>query len=334
MSGCTSEPTPSNDQPLTSTTNKTYGNYLGSSMDGNYIWGGAMNLAWNELCDDILRGDLHLNTQDNEALGMVEKLNARPFDQADLDVASYYIKAGYGQDTVTVINQESRAKFPDKSFDDLDIELAARDIIAYAYFLKKVEYLTEFPETTVYFNDDQVAGFYSLDGNQNENINLHQYQDDDNFIISLKLKDDQDRLFLAKGFDMDSPENALTAINENAKHNIIVSDIDRFEMPNIHLDYHRDYEELLGKNFTNPGFEEYLISQMFENIKFDLDHQGARVENEAVIVALEGAAFGDHEDGPKPKYLYLNKPFWIIMQRADRTNPYFILGVNNTKLMN
>ena len=64
---------------------------------------------------------------------------------------------------------------------------------------------------------------------------------------------------------------------------------------------------------------------MFENIKFDMDEKGARVENQAVII-LEMSM-------KKIRNFILNNPYWIIMKRAESENPYFILGVNNTELM-
>ncbi len=35
----------------------------------------------------------------------------------------------------------------------------------------------------------------------------------------------------------------------------------------------------------------------------------------------------------KPKNFILNKPYWIIMKRANSLNSYFILGVRNLQLM-
>jgi hypothetical protein len=40
---------------------------------------------------------------------------------------------------------------------------------------------------------------------------------------------------------------------------------------------------LIGKYLANKGFEDYFIGKMFENIKFDIDEKGAKVENEGVI---------------------------------------------------
>ncbi|MBA4322571.1 MAG: hypothetical protein C0408_07105 [Odoribacter sp.] len=68
---------------------------------------------------------------------------------------------------------------------------------------------------------------------------------------------------------------------------------------------------------------------MFENIKFDMDEKGARVENEAVIVL--GKSIGIDEE--KPRKFELNKAFWVVMQRKGSSNPYFLLGINNTDLM-
>ena len=63
--------------------------------------------------------------------------------------------------------------------------------------------------------------------------------------------------------------------------------------------------------------------------KFNMDEKGARVENEAVIALLENISLTDE----KPKNFILDKPYWVVMQRTDSQNPYFILGVNNTELM-
>ena len=60
-------------------------NYTGSSFGGNYVWSAAMNLAWNELNDNILGEKLKLRTRDKEALKTAEKLNKAVFSKDDLD---------------------------------------------------------------------------------------------------------------------------------------------------------------------------------------------------------------------------------------------------------
>jgi len=319
---------------LDATQNKNinnFGNYLGSYYKGNYVWGGAMNLAWNELNENILQEKLKLRTDNEVALGMVEKLNNSPFSKQDLDVKSYYIKSGYGQETVDEINRESRKKFPQKSFGNLNLKLSPIDIVSYAYFLKEVEYKMEFREKNLKFNGQIVKGFSVFNEDQEHNVQIIKYEHDNKFIISLKLKDENDQLILAKGYDMEKPQLVINEINKN-NTGILATMLekDRFEAPNLHLDYHRDYVELIHKPLANKDFEKYVISKMFEKIKFDMDKKGARIENEAAIFMDTSAVIVDKT---KPRNFILDQPYWIIMKRKDSDNPYFVLGVNNTELM-
>ncbi len=305
-------------------------NYLGSECKGNYVWGGAMNLAWNELNENILHEKLQLKTDDSKALEMVDKLNNAPFSKNDLDEASYYIKSGYGQETVEQINRESRAKFPDKSFADLTIKLDPQDIISYAYFLKKVEYKAIFNKNDMTFNGEKVKSFFAESDTQKKNVKIIKYDSDDKFIIKLNLKDNSDELILAKGYNMSNPQTVIDSINKNNKQNLAkISESDLFVAPKIHLDYHREYAELINKGLANKNFEKYYISEMFENIKFDMDEKGAKVENEGVIAVRLTAIIIDKE----PRKFILDKPYWIVMKRADSKNPYFVLGIKNTELM-
>jgi len=131
-----------------------------------------MNLAWTELAENIVKENIQLNTQDKVALEMVSKLNDAPFSKNDLDEESYYVKSGYGQETVEEINRESKKKFPSKSFGDLEIDLYPRDIISYAYFLKEVEYETQFKKDDVLFDGQKVAGFIADNEDQRENVKI------------------------------------------------------------------------------------------------------------------------------------------------------------------
>lgn len=305
-------------------------NYLGSKYLGNYVWAGAMNLAWNELNENILHDKLKLDTDELYVLQMVDKLNNPVFSKNDLDEASYYVKSGYGQETVNTINKETRKKFPNKSFDDLTLRLNPSDIISYAYFLKETAYKNVFEKGMVSFNSVKVKGFFAKNKPQKENIKVLHYENDEKFIIRIQLKDDNDYLIFAKGYPMNDPKIVIDEINSLNKIELeSISYYDVFSAPFIKLDYRRDYDELLNINLLNKGFEGYQIQKMFEKIKFKMDEKGARVENEAVIVLGKSINL----DLEKPRKFELNKSFWIVMQRKGTLNPYFILGLNNTNLM-
>lgn len=311
------------------------GNYLGSNYQGNYIWGGAMNLAWTELSNNIIKEPIKLNTTDKIALEMANKFNNPIFSKNDLDEASYYIKSGYGQETLDAINKESKQKFPDKSFGNLNFQLFPKDIISYAYFLKKVEYIEQFSKTKMTFNNENVKGFNIQKPEQYETLKLINYDNDDKFIILLQLKDQADQLILAKGYNMTNPQEITIAINKYDLQNLpTVDHLGKFAIPNLQLDYHRDYNELIGKSLLNKNFEEYAIGIMFENIKFNMNETGAKAENEAVIATPNSSAGpGAKKEPIKLKNIVLDKPYWVILKRANSKNPYFILGINNTALM-
>ena len=78
----------------------------------------------------------------------------------DMDSADYYVKAGFGQETVSTINSEMKKRFGDSSFGSLNVQLQPKDIIAYAYFLKKIKYMVAFHEDHKFrFEGKIVKGF-------------------------------------------------------------------------------------------------------------------------------------------------------------------------------
>lgn len=309
--------------------------YTGSLYKGNYVWGGAMNLAWTELTGSVIHEKVKLNTADKQALSIADKLNNPVFTKRDLDEVSYYIKSGYGQKTVDTINLECRKKFPSKSFGDLKMKLSDTDIISYAYFLKEVKYEHDFEKTNMEFLGAQVEGFTG-----NSNVYILDYIDKDHFLIGIQLKDQADQIFLAKGYPMDKPDEIVARLSRKYttdssypdRYGKMIQDGDVFESPMLHLDYTRNYEDMINKTLGNKQFSQFMIKAMQERIKFDMDEKGARVENEAYIVVGETAPPPNTKY--EPKIMILDKPYWVVMVRSDSFNPYFILGVNHTNIMN
>ncbi len=289
-----------------------------------------MNLAWNEMVANIIHDKIKFKTDDQKTLALTSIFNSTPFSTNDLDAPSYYVKSGFGQKTVSLINKEAKAKFPKKSFTDLDLQLADLDIISYAYFLKEVQYQTPFTALPTFFMGKQVEGFMKNTDNieQQQNVIVLDYKNDDQFILSLQLKDSKDQLFLAKGFEKSMPEEVVDEVNRVAsKKGKIIDSQDNFQMPKISFSQTRKYDEMIGKGFANKGFENYYLGGMYENIAFDIDEKGARVENVAVMYAPQSM------DPGKVRNFLLNKPFWIVMKRHDSQNPYLILQINNSEFM-
>jgi len=56
-------------------------------------------------------------------------------------------------------------------------------------------------------------------------------------------------------------------------------------MPVVTLNADRHFNELIGLKFLNQELSQYFIRVMFEAVKLNIDESGAKVENQAVIVA-------------------------------------------------
>lgn len=310
--------------------------YVWSLYKGNYIRGGAMNLAWNELVDNIVGEPIRLQTTP-EGERIMHIFNAGYFTKKDLDEESYYVKSGFWAETVETINKESKEKFPEKSFSDIPTsQFWENDIISYAYFFKNLKYKEKFEESSFIFNStDKIKSITPTKYSIVKNI---KYRNDDMFIVQIELENKDDELYLAKGFDMSAPDKVVTALQtqlESTKRESLKSNRaydDYFNAPMISLSMEREYRELLGAEILNTinKTNDYVIKMMKEKIHFDMDEVGVKVENEAIIWAL-AASIGIDEK--TVRNFILDKPYWIIMKKVDSNNPYFILGVNNTEIM-
>ena len=302
--------------------------YPGCKFKGNYIYAGAINLVWNEMKKNIGGEEVKLKTKDNNVLHFINIMNNFTFDQKDLDSNSYYIKSGFGQAVEDLINKEVMIKFPDKKLPKLDFMLEPTDLIMYAYIYKNLFYVNKFKPQNFLFDNQVVTGFFASTQEQKNTVEIIHYWTDDKFILKIKLKDSSDELILAKGFDQKNPIAVMSALNVEEKttaSNLGKSDV--FGMPELHFTYGHVFKDLEYLQFSNQKFKNKQLSIFFEKVKFDLDYNGVRMENESCMIARTGAP-------PKfDKKLLLNKPFWLIIKKKESRKPYFILGINNEEFM-
>ncbi|MFN8672871.1 MAG: hypothetical protein U0457_12415 [Candidatus Sericytochromatia bacterium] len=303
--------------------------FTGENHNGNYVYSAAMNLAWNELSENIIKEKIKLKTTKKKSLKLIEKFNNSSFSKNDLDENSYYIKSGFGEKTLNEINHTLENRFFKSKKELFNFKVNDKCMMSFAYFIKKVEYLNEFKEEKVFFKNKSVKGFMASNEKHKENIKVLNYKSNDSFIIKIQLKNDEDELFLAKGYKMEYPEELVKIITENDSELTSLNDNDVFSMPKLAFNFTREYKELIKLQFDNKNFQEYFISKMFETIKFEMNYKGAIIENKAFIDGVYASI------PPKIDYrkFLLNSPFWVIMKRKNSKNPFFILGINNVNIM-
>ncbi len=303
------------------------GSLTGSYLDGNYIWAIGMQLAWNDLCDNVINAKVEIATNNSVGKTLFEQLNKRKFTRKALSENDYFVKSGFGQETIDQIRDKLREKFQARTTDSLSaITLLPSDLICFSYLTKNFRHKVDFKEVEMTFKSTPVKGF-TIASDQNSGAKLIDYDNDDNFVIGLASRDELDEIYLIKGNDGASMDEILHFLRSaKVSKGYSIHAIDVLQIPNVKIDYHRDYKELIGAELINRKIKPLYIAEMTEQIKLSMNYQGALVENEAMMLLTRGGP-------PIPKQLILDKPFWLIMKEANKKQPYLILRVENTKIL-
>ncbi|MCX5643718.1 MAG: hypothetical protein NTZ17_03390 [Phycisphaerae bacterium] len=142
------------------------------------------------------------------------------------------------------------------------------------------------------------------------------YRDNDDFIVELKTQSKLDRLILAKIPPGQTLAETVTTVQSRLQQNepgSMQQCTDLF-VPVIDFDVLRRYDELLGEGspFAMP----------LQQIRFKLNERGAVLKSEALAAA-----------GKTKQNLVFDKPFLVMIQRTDASQPYFALWVANAELL-
>ena len=304
----------------------------------NLMYCSTFQIAWDVLSDDIIKEPLRLNGNPL----MAQMLNERLTGKEDISEDCYLAMAGLNKDgIVEKIKQALKEKFNEEP--GLDISLRQPDdILAYAFLLKDLKFAKEFEglDQPIYFRDKtSVKAFgieqYAFDEKRRslgEQVSILDYQNDDDFIISLKSVSPKDEIILAKIVPqktmletMDSVFNRISS----ARPSVMAKD-ETLRIPKLDFDVLHSYTELSGRAVLNKGFEKYFISKAIQSIRFRLNEKGALLRSEAAIEI----AMGISRDIPKrPRLFIFDKPFLICLKEKGAKYPYFSMWVDNAELL-
>ena len=299
----------------------------GTYWKENYIWAIGMQLCWNQLSDDIIGGPVQLTKEGQAHQQLVELFNQKSFDQSAVSPECLYTNAGFGPQIIKTIQEDLAKDFPERTTDTLGgLAPALDDLICFSYLLKKFQHFSLFKEVEMSFLGSKVKGF-APKTSASYGIEILDYDDDDNFVLALLSKSKQDEIILIKGNETANMEEILHFISTPAGGSI-PKEGDIIQIPNITLRLTRDYHELIDSRLVAEGhdLDGFRLVKMEEQIRLSLNYIGATVENEAVMVFTRGGM-------DQPKRLVFDKPFWLIIKETQSTQPYLILRVNNTAVL-
>lgn len=297
--------------------------------DKNTVYCSTFQLAWNELMDNIIKGPVKLKDSPN----VTEVLNKQLITRKDLNEKDYVAMAGYGKDGIlNKINKVLKMKFGE-SAPNVQEDLVPTDILAYAYLCKNLEFEEEFAkmEKPLLFNGTEVKAFGVNKKSESEvrkQVKVLDYRNDDDFIISLVSKSDNDEIILAK---MPQPENVMKAAEiiefRSSKIQSSVKVDEEVIIPCFDFDITHSYRELVGKQLANAGFEDYQILKAIQSIKFQLDEKGAILKSEARIKGSKSAS-------PVERRSFIfDEPFVLMLKEKNSSMPYFMMWITNDELM-
>ncbi len=304
----------------------------------NLIFCNTFQLAWNQLTDNIIKGDLHM-VKESPVVNILNKMR-KIITTKDLSDKYYLAMAGYGRDNiVSKINKAMQKKFGKEAW-LLDEKLNPDDILAFAFLMKNLKFKAQFDDSQrgMRFNNSDVVKSFGIQKftPKNEKMEelsrqvdiLHYNKESKEYIVRLISESPDDELILARvepGKNLwDTVKKVDDTIKASSPEKLQNNDI--LQIPEIDFFIEHSYVELLSRHFTNKGFRDYFISKAMQVTKFKLDKTGATLKSKAVIVATRSIARG-------MKVMVFDKPFMLILREKKSKNPYFVVWVDNPEIL-
>jgi hypothetical protein len=160
-------------------------------------------------------------------------------------------------------------------------------------------------------------------------VTVHDYENDDDFIIELETKSESDELILAKV----EPSRTLAATiqsvqqrMDNAYESPSLRDGDSLVVPILDLHVASQDDGLLNKRLENAGWRNHYLLSIQAIVRFRLDEKGVTLEESAAPV-------GRSLEKPKPRHFVLDKPLLVFMKQRKSNSPYFAMWVENDEVM-
>ena len=213
--------------------------------------------------------------------------------------------------------------------------------LPFDFNLRKYEHKLKF--------DGQKVAAFGVNGDDHEDmkriVEILYYKNDKNFIIKLKPTDEEHEIVLFKTekkyrtmAEMATATDSLiqlgkkerAAANKKWKYQFLDDDV--VMAPDIDFDISASFDKLVG-NIFEANTKTYKILKAWQRTAFKLDEAGAEVKSEAEFEVVLLSIEQEEEAKPTPKKMIFDKPFFVMLRRADATNPYFCLYVANPELL-
>ena len=300
--------------------------------DSNMLYCVTFQLAWNELMDNVLKGDIILDSEKE----ISSRLNLQKQTKGSLSPEDYIAMVGMGRDDIVKkINDEMDRKFAEEDKWKVESEVGPDDYLAFAFLKKVLEFGTSFEkvEDGLDFKGTKVASFGIMDMKDPEvreklslQVELLYYKNDKEFIIRLKDKAAKEELYLAMLPEEETLEKMVDKARNLEGQPVKLGPSDVLNIPVIAFDIKHNYKELENQSILNKGFEGYSIGSALQRIEFVLNESGAVLKSKAEITMVTSMPV-------EPKSLILNDSFLLYMTETGQSDPYLVVYVDNAEIL-
>lgn len=299
----------------------------------NTVWVGTFQLVWNDLMDDIVKGDVFLEGG-NDAV--VNGLNMQIFKSSMLSPSAYY--KTHGVMTLQLrdkINNALSRKFNETSDLLASVDWNGRDYLLYAMLKKDFQFpyvydvltpdkFAKSKENVKYFgiNDKSDKGL-------RDTIDVLFYNSKDDYALILNTKD-KDMVMLYR------TDNKLTLadaykemLDKSFKYEgeRKFTESDELKVPFIKFKNDYTYKNLTNKKIKNTDF---TIGSAMQTIDFNMDNKGVKLKSEAAMIMKMSMVLP--EKAQKRKF-YFDDNFYLFMQE-NLNYPYFAMKVGDVTAIN
>ena len=304
-----------------------------ASKAENTVWAGTFQLVWNDLANDIVKGNIYLQGGNDD---IVNGLNKQGFKSNMISSKSYY--KTHGVMTMALrddINQTLRDKFNETSELLQNAVWDGKNYLLYAMLKKDFKYPYEFNELQQgkFGKSKANVRYFGID-NQSDaglraTIDVMFYNSKDDFGIILNTKD-RDLVLLYRTKNVMSLADAYKEMLEKSFIYEGCREFgknDTLKVPFIKFKNDYTYNNLTNKKVLGTDF---TIGSAMQTIDFNMDNKGVKLKSEAAIVMRMSM---NAQDTEPPRDFNFNDNFYLFLQ--EHTNhPYFAMKIGNAAAIN
>lgn len=301
----------------------------------NSAWCATFQLVWNDMQDNLVGGDIKFE----EPNQLVDNLNLQSFKEKDISEEYYYKKWGLMTlDLKQEIESGIEDKFGEKSdvLDLFDWEDRGERYFFYSMLKREFEFLNEFEILDkANFKDTENVEYFGIESSESNSlrnqVSVLYYKNENDFSVKLYTKSNDEIILAIKddGKNFEEIYNDIIKKSKDFEGEIEFGKLDTLKIPNLNMDFLREYQELAGKPFRLKDGTIGEIEKAVQTIQMKLDNKGGSIKSEAAMSVTKSAIVFDTAE---PRDFLFDKDFVIFLKEANKELPYFAASISDINL--